>query len=228
MKYGQIESMRQQHPVATMCRILGVSESGYHAWRTRPPSARAQEEKRLEVEILAAHQRTRETCGPERLQADLSDNGVQVGIHRIKRIRKKLGLRCKQKRKFKVTTDSKHNLPVAPNRLDRQFAVTAPSRNISRASRRRCQRHWRVNVLMVVLSIAQELSILAARRRNIPSPPDDHRAGVALFDGYVVSRRAAAARNSLRSGNADAMKKRMRRVLRTTMAPSFKSLMRMV
>ena len=91
MKYGQIESMRQQHPVATMCRILGVSESGYHAWRTRPPSARAQEEKRLEVEIMAAHQRTRETCGPERLQADLSDNGVQVGIHRIKRIRRKLG-----------------------------------------------------------------------------------------------------------------------------------------
>ena len=53
---------------------------------------------------------------------------VQVGIHRIKRIRKKLGLRCKQKRKFKVTTDSKHNLPVAPNRLDRQFAVTAPNK----------------------------------------------------------------------------------------------------
>lgn len=125
---GRIESMRQQHPVATMCRILGVSESGYHAWRTRPPSVRAQEEKRLEVEISAAHQRTRETCGPERLQADLSDNGIQVGLHRIKRIRKKLGLRCKQKRKFKVTTDSKHNLPIVPNRLDRQFAVTAPNK----------------------------------------------------------------------------------------------------
>jgi putative transposase len=111
-----------------MCRVLDVSESGYHAWRTRAPSARAQEEKRLEVEISAAHRRTRETCGPERLQADLADNGVQVGIHRIKRIRKKLGLRCKQKRKFKVTTDSKHNLPVAPNLLERQFTVAAPSK----------------------------------------------------------------------------------------------------
>jgi putative transposase len=125
---GQIESMRQQHSVASMCRVLDVSESGYHAWRTRAPSARAQEEKRLEVEISAAHRRTRETCGPERLQADLADNGVQVGIHRIKRIRKKLGLRCKQKRKFKVTTDSKHNLPVAPNLLERQFTVAAPSK----------------------------------------------------------------------------------------------------
>ena len=128
MKYGRIESMRQQHPVASMCRVLDVSESGYHAWRTRAPSARAQEEKRLEIEISAAHRRTRETCGPERLQADLADNGVQVGIHRIKRIRKKLGLRCKQKRKFKVTTDSKHNLPVAPNLLDRQFTVAAPNK----------------------------------------------------------------------------------------------------
>jgi putative transposase len=59
-------------------------------------SARAAEEKRLEVHIKAAHQRTRETCGPERLQAELADNGVDVGVHRIKRIRRKLGLRCKQ------------------------------------------------------------------------------------------------------------------------------------
>ena len=111
-----------------MCRILGISESGYHAWRKRPPSRRAQANARLEVEIKAAHERTRQTYGPERLQADLADNGIQVGIHRIKRIRSKLGLRCRQKRKFKATTDSSHNLPVAPNLLDRQFAVTAPNK----------------------------------------------------------------------------------------------------
>jgi putative transposase len=108
-----------------MCRMLNVSESGYHAWRKRPPSVRTQENARLEVEIKAAHERTRETYGPERLQADLADN---VGIHRIKRMRKKLGLRCKQKRKFKATTDSNHALPVAPNLLDRQFTVVAPNK----------------------------------------------------------------------------------------------------
>ena len=128
VKYAQIESMRHSHPVSAMCRLLGVSESGFHAWRTRPASARAQEEFRLEIEVKAAHQRTRQTCGPERLQAELADNGVEVGVHRIKRIRKKQGLRCKQKRKFKVTTDSKHSLPIAPNLLDRQFVVTAPSK----------------------------------------------------------------------------------------------------
>ena len=127
MKYGQIESLRQQYPVAFMCRILEVSESGYHAWRSRPPSARAREEGRLEAEIRAAHERTRQTCGPERLQADLSDHGVRVGVHRIKRIRKKLGLRCRQKKKFKATTDSRHSLPVASNLLDRQFSVMAPN-----------------------------------------------------------------------------------------------------
>ena len=111
-----------------MCRALGVSEGSYHAWRKRPPSPRAEANARLEVEIKAAHERSRQTYGPERLQSDLADNGIEVGIHRIKRIRKKLGLRCKQKRKFKATTDSNHALPIAPNLLDRQFAVAAPNK----------------------------------------------------------------------------------------------------
>ena len=128
MKYGRMDALRQQYPVAVMSRVFEVSESGYYAWRDRPLSPRAQENARLEVEIRAAHQRTRETCGPERLQSDLADHGIRAGVDRIKRIRKKLGLRCKQKRKFKVTTDSKHNLPVAPNLLERNFAVAAPNR----------------------------------------------------------------------------------------------------
>jgi putative transposase len=60
------------------------------------------------LEIKAAHQRTRETYGAERLQGDLADNGGSATVHRIKRLRRKLGIRCKQKRKFKVTTDSNH------------------------------------------------------------------------------------------------------------------------
>jgi transposase InsO family protein len=84
-------------------------------------------ETRLEVEIRAAHKRTRQTYGPERLQHDLKEHGVRVGICRIKRIKRKLGLRCKQKRKFKVTTDSKHSLPVAENLLGQQFKVYEPN-----------------------------------------------------------------------------------------------------
>ncbi len=128
MKYGRMEALRQHYPVAVMSRVFEVSESGFYAWRDRPLSLRAQESARLEIEIRAAHQRTRETFGAERLQSDLADHGIRVGVDRIKRIRKKLGLRCKQKRKFKVTTDSRHTLPVAPNLLERNFTVTAPNR----------------------------------------------------------------------------------------------------
>lgn len=122
-----MRAMRLKYPVPTMSRVLEVSASGYYAWRERQPSKRAQEEARLEVEIRAAHKRTRQTCGPERLQSDLAEHGVRVGICRIKRIRKKLGIRCKQVKRFKATTDSKHNLPVAENLLNQQFEVSKPN-----------------------------------------------------------------------------------------------------
>ncbi len=128
MRYDRIDAMRPEYPVAMLCRLLNVSEAGYYAWRRRPPSLRAQENARLSIEIQLAHERTRQTYGPERLQAELADYGVHAGVDRIKRIRRQLGLRCRQKRKFKVTTDSRHNLPTAPNLLDRQFAVSAPNR----------------------------------------------------------------------------------------------------
>jgi len=121
-----IDGMRLQYSIPLMCGVLGVSTSGYHAWRGRPPSRRALEDARLEVEIRAAHKRTRKTCGPERLQKDLADHGVKVGVHRIKRLRRKLGLCCRQKRRFKATTDSRHSLPVAENLLGQKFEATAP------------------------------------------------------------------------------------------------------
>ena len=78
--------------------------------------------------IECIHKRTRETCGPKRLQEDLADNGVKAGVSRIRRIRKKLGIKCKQKKRFKATTDSRHNLPVAENLLGQKFEATAPNK----------------------------------------------------------------------------------------------------
>ncbi len=122
-----IKEMRLQYSVPLMSRALDVSASGYYAWLERPLSKRAQEDVRMEVEIKAAHKRTRKTCGAERLQQDLAENGVQIGVCRIKRIRKKLGIRCKQTKKFKTTTDSKHTLPIAENLLDQKFEVSEPN-----------------------------------------------------------------------------------------------------
>ncbi len=128
MRHGLIESMRRSYPVALMCRTLNVSESGFHAQRTRPLCKRKRENTRLEVEILAAHQRTRETYSAKRLHSELTDYGVQTTQYRVRTLRKKLGLCCKQKLKFKVTTNSKHNLPVALNILNREFSVSAPGK----------------------------------------------------------------------------------------------------
>jgi transposase InsO family protein len=122
-----MEQMRPDYPLGMLCRVLGVSASGFHASRSREASRRAQEEPRLEIEIRAAHQRTRQTYGPERLQQDLAAHGVRVGVHRIKRVRRKLGLRCKQRRKFKATTNSRHSLPVAENLLAQRFTADTPS-----------------------------------------------------------------------------------------------------
>lgn len=116
-RYAVINAMRLHFPVPTLCSVFGVSLSGYYASLVRQPSERAKQEKMLEVEIQAAHRRTRKTYGSERLREDLSDHGLKVGLHRIKAIRKKLGLRCIQKRRFRVTTDSSHSLAVADNIL---------------------------------------------------------------------------------------------------------------
>ena len=85
--------LRPQYPLVLLCRVLEVSRSGYHAWQNRRPSKRARENARLEVAIQAAHVRTRQSYGPERLQAELREEGFPAGVGRIKRLRKKLGLR---------------------------------------------------------------------------------------------------------------------------------------
>jgi putative transposase len=122
-----MRTLRHQYPLTLLCRVLEVSRSGYYAWQHRRPSKRAQENGRLEVAIQAVHVRTRHTYGPERLQAELREDGFPSGISRIKRLRKKLGLRCTPVRRFTTTTDSAHRLPVADNLLAQTFTATRPN-----------------------------------------------------------------------------------------------------
>ena len=123
-----MEELRLKYPIPLMSQMLAVSGSGYYAWKDRPLSQYDREELRLELEIKAADKRTKQTYGAERLQHDLVKHGIHVGVCRVKRIRTKLGIRCKQKRRFKATTYSKHNLPVAENILNQQFQVKAPNK----------------------------------------------------------------------------------------------------
>ncbi len=123
-----MKELRLHYHLPLVRRVLSVSASGYYAWLDRSLSKWAREEARLEIEIKAAHKRTRQVCGAERLQHDLAEHGIRVGICRIKRIRRKLDICCKQKRKFKATTDSKHTFPVASNLLGQQFEVSEPNK----------------------------------------------------------------------------------------------------
>lgn len=122
-----MRTLRLQDAWRLLGRVLDVSRSGYDAWRTRRPSTRAQEHARLEVAIQAAPVRTRQTYGPERLHAELRADGSPAGGGRIQRLRKKLGRRCQQVRRFTTTTDSTHALPVAENVLAQTFATRRPN-----------------------------------------------------------------------------------------------------
>ncbi len=122
-----MKTLRKQFPVTLMSRVFDVSKSGYYTWLKRPPSPRAQDNARLEVAIKAAHVRTRQSYGPERLRDELADDGFHAGVGRIKRLRKQMGIGCKQTRKFKATTNSNHGLPVAENLLQQDFSTQRPN-----------------------------------------------------------------------------------------------------
>jgi transposase InsO family protein len=111
-----------------MCKALFVSESGYHSWRKRPPSTRAANELKLIRLIEKAHMGSRKTYGSPRVHAVLTSMGETCSKARVARLMKRYEIRAKTKRKFKATTNSKHNLPIAPNVLDRKFSPIAPNK----------------------------------------------------------------------------------------------------
>ncbi len=126
-KYAWIAKQQDLYPVSVICRVLEVSRAGFYHWRQRPPSQHQQEDERLKVAIRAPHSKTRQTYGAVRLQAELAAEGFYAGRDRIGRLRREMGLSCKQKRKFKATTHSSHSLPVAENVLGQVFAPTKPN-----------------------------------------------------------------------------------------------------
>lgn len=127
MKFAFILARAVAFPVALMCRVLGVSVSGFYAWRKRPESARTKDDARLAVEVAASHKRSRGRYGSPRVHADLRARGVRVGKKRVERLMREQGLAARQKRRFRNTTDSAHAQPIAPNVLERDFETSAPN-----------------------------------------------------------------------------------------------------
>ena len=126
MKYRAISENVSRFPVSLMCRCLRVSKAGFYAWQHRPLSARAKTNERLLVRIRGAHKHSRKTYGSPRIHATLKAEGVDAGRHRIARLMRAHGIRAKTRRKFKATTQSDHDRPVAENLLSRDFSVNRP------------------------------------------------------------------------------------------------------
>lgn len=116
MKYRFVNEQRVDHTVSMLCRVLGVSPSGYYAWRERPESARAVSNRRLTVEIKAVFAESDKVYGSPRVHRELHQR-LGCGKNRVARLMRRAGLRSVRKPQFKRTTDSAHDHPVAPNRL---------------------------------------------------------------------------------------------------------------
>ena len=118
---------QDQYPVATMCRVLDVSTSGYYAWRNRPLSARAQADEVLQARIEAIHTKSRGTYGVPRMHAELRAEGICVGHKRIARLMARAGLQGVSRRRYKTTT-----LQGKGRRPDQTPRLVPPSISVTR------------------------------------------------------------------------------------------------
>ena len=128
MKYLFISDHREIFRVGRMCNVLDVSRSGYYSWLNRPESLRKKQNGKLAAQIKVIHGQKRKIYGSPRIHRELKDKGISCSRNRVARIMKQEGIRAIVPRKFKATTDSKHNLPVAPNLLKQDFNIKEPNK----------------------------------------------------------------------------------------------------
>jgi putative transposase len=128
MRYRAIHEHDRRDPIRLMCRALAVSPAGYDAWRVRPESRRSAANRALLMDIRMIHQESRQTYGSPSIWYALVRRGQRVGEHRVARLMRQDGLRAKTVKKWRATTQSQHQFPVATNTLDRVCTVSAPNR----------------------------------------------------------------------------------------------------
>lgn len=129
MKFGFIEQHAATYPVRLMCRVLGVSHSGYYGWRDRPPSARARSNAALLTDVRRIQARHHGRYGSPRMHAALRAESHGCSRGRVERLMRRHRIRALAGRRFRpCTTDSRHYLPIAPNLLAQRFVATVPNR----------------------------------------------------------------------------------------------------
>jgi putative transposase len=168
MRFHFIAAEKAKYPVAVLCRCLRVSRSGFYAWAGRGPSARVRADTRLTALLRLVHADSRQTYGRPRLCRALRDRGIGISGKRVARLMRAAGLRARGRRHFVVTTNSRHNFAIAPNRLQRRFRPRRLNR-VWAADMTACRLHHGWCYLAVVLDLASRRVIGWAVHRA-PAP----------------------------------------------------------
>lgn len=126
MRFGLIDAAKKDFPVQRLCKVLGVSPSGYFAWKGRPACQRQRDDMVLLAHVRSAFARSNGTYGSPRMMHELRDGGLRIGRRRVARLMRENGMRARQRRRFKRTTDSLHAFPVGPNLLEQDFTAAGP------------------------------------------------------------------------------------------------------
>jgi transposase InsO family protein len=125
MRFTFIAAKKAEHTVSILCRCLRVTRSGFYAWQRRPESTHARDDRRLHVLVRASFEGSKRRYGSPRVHEDLLEQQEHVSRKRVIRLMQEEGLQARKQKRFKVTTMSQHDQPVAPNVLDRQFTAAA-------------------------------------------------------------------------------------------------------
>jgi len=127
VKFAWIQAEKASYPLTKLCRWLAVTPSGFYAWRARPESTHARDDRRLKVLVRASFDESKQRYGSPRVHADLLEQHEHVSRKRVVRLMREEGLQARQRKRYKLTTMSDHGQPVAANLLDRDFTAAAPN-----------------------------------------------------------------------------------------------------
>jgi transposase InsO family protein len=127
VRFAWIATEKATYPLRVLCRALRVTSSGFYAWQRRPLSAHARRDAELDVRIGALFTKARQRYGSPRIHDDLREAGVPVSRKRVARLMRQAGLRARQRKRYRLTTMSEHDQPIAPNHLAQTFVAEAPN-----------------------------------------------------------------------------------------------------
>jgi putative transposase len=183
VKFAFISEEKVAFPVVALCRMLKVSPSGYYASLARPISSHAQRDAELSKQIKVVPHASKRRYGSPRVHADLKASGAHVACKRVARLMRENRLVALRPRRFRTTTDSNHNLPIAPNLLERDFTALRPNQSwVTDITYLWTQQGWLY--LAIVIDLFSRRVVGWATSRNV-----DRHLALAALNMALVSRR---------------------------------------